>query len=146
MSYSQIPFTHRRMIRRPTRRISGGAKRHPLDALVLPWPPLLVFCPLLASCHRYESTISLRQATRIGSVASRAWKNESGIVKSLQSVSKHWPIALLEDSWLDLYDVIRSNADQVVIEGRMMEFAEREAVCHQWFTTRFLVSNDVCGV
>jgi hypothetical protein len=53
---------------------------------------------------------------------------QSGAVKSLEAMLQHRPVDFFEHIETDLDDVVRSHAEDVTVERRMVEFAERKTV------------------
>ena len=52
----------------------------------------------------------------------------------LQPMTKHRPVALVQDVATNLDHVVRSHAKDVSVERRVMQFAEREAVGNDGFS------------
>lgn len=50
-------------------------------------------------------------------------------VDFLEAVAKHGPIDLGEKIGADLSDVIRADSEQIGVESRMVDLAQRQAIC-----------------
>lgn len=61
----------------------------------------------------------------------------------LKSMQKHWAIPFFEDVSAHFDDEIRPHADQLLIEGSVMELAERERVGDFRFSRWIRVRNDM---
>jgi hypothetical protein len=61
----------------------------------------------------------------------------------LKSVEQHRTIAFAKNTRLDFHHEIRTHANDVAIEGSVMQLAERETIRHDWFTVGLPVGNDV---
>lgn len=48
----------------------------------------------------------------------------------LQAMQKHRPVGFSTDSGMDFNNVIRANTDQVLVEGRVVDFAKAESIRH----------------
>lgn len=66
-------------------------------------------------------------------------------VKSLKGVLKRWAVALLAHVTPHFNDVVGANADDLRIEGTMVDSAHGNAIRDDWLST-FGVFSDVCGV
>lgn len=71
---------------------------------------------------------------------------DAPVMEPLQTMHQHRPVSLGKDIRPYLDDKIGPDADQVLIEGRMVELAERESVLHDGETERVGVRDDVSGV
>src|SRR5882724_9396737 len=64
----------------------------------------------------------------------------------LQPMLQHWAVVLFEDVLSDFDDQVRTNADNIGVEGGVMQLAEGQAVADPGFTFRMAVGEDVRGV
>jgi len=64
----------------------------------------------------------------------------------LQPMLQHWAVVLFEDVLSDFDDQVRADADDIGVEGGVMQFAEGQAVANPWFTFRMAVGENVRGV
>jgi hypothetical protein len=64
-------------------------------------------------------------------------------VKGLDRVHQRWTVALLKDVWSNLDHVVRTKAEELPVEGAVMQGAEREAVADEWLSSGLGIGNDV---
>jgi hypothetical protein len=65
------------------------------------------------------------------------------VVETLQPVDEHRAVLLSQHIFANLDDAVRPNPDDVAIKGRMVQFAERQAVRYHRFTGRMFIRKDV---
>jgi|RhiMethySRZTD1v2_1073278.scaffolds.fasta_scaffold100855_1 hypothetical protein len=64
-------------------------------------------------------------------------------MEPLQPVFQHRPIRLFENIWANLNDVVRTHTDNLRVERRMMELAQRQPVRDARFTLGIGIGDDV---
>ena len=64
-------------------------------------------------------------------------------LEPLEPVLEHWPVRLAQDIEPEVHHEIRADAQDVAIEGRMVELAERDAIGDDGFSPRVAVWQDV---
>ena len=66
-------------------------------------------------------------------------------VQRLDAVHQRWPVLFSQQIGAHLHDVVGSNAEEVAVEGGVMELAQRQPVRDGWFSL-VGVGHDVRGV
>lgn len=72
--------------------------------------------------------------------------NEPGTLEPLQAMFQHRPVHFLEDIQPDFDRQVRSDPEHVLVEGCVMEFAERQAVLDDGSPLRVTIRENVSGV
>ena len=96
--------------------------------------------------HLEKSLISLRQENggRLLLQPCRQYNRLS--VKGLNGVLEGWPIDLFKHIPADFDDTVRPDSQEELVEGRMVEPAQRYAVADDGFTPRVRIRNYVGGI
>jgi hypothetical protein len=71
------------------------------------------------------------------------WKDDACPVERLKGVDERGTVGFGEDVVTDLNHIVRAEAEEVAIEGRMMERAEGDSVSDEWLPSRVRVGNDM---
>ena len=71
------------------------------------------------------------------------WNEDPPLVELLEAVDEHRSVVLVENVAADLYHEIRSNADQILVEGGVVQLAERKAVRNHRSPHGIMVRHDV---
>ena len=96
-----------------------------------------------ASARASESLVALPKMCGIWTLIRALGYRDRRTVNTLESVEEHRTVGLAQDVRPNFYDQVGSNADQVLIECRMVELAERETVRNLRFSARIGVGKDV---
>ena len=67
-------------------------------------------------------------------------------VQLLDAVAKHRAVNFIKDVFSDLDAVVGGDSDDMVVERRVVDFAQGQAVGHDGFTVLLAVLDDVSGV
>jgi hypothetical protein len=57
-----------------------------------------------------------------------AWHAKTRALETLQSMQQRWPVCLPQDVCANLDDQIGSHAEQLAVEGSVMQRAQRESI------------------
>ena len=93
-----------------------------------------------------EPLVAPRQPLRVRLPLRRTRQLDPLTVHALQSVQEHRSVGLLTDVLAHDHLVIGTNADEVPIEGRMVQLAQGQAVRHDRLAALIRVGDDVGGV
>src|SRR5215470_7671716 len=100
--------------------------------------------PCMRSARLPELQVAFFESLRIWFQLRRSWNQEQfPAVQCLQAVPEHRTIFFLEDVPADLHHEVWAYAENVPIEGRMVDLAECETVRDHWVSPRVTVVNDV---
>lgn len=64
-------------------------------------------------------------------------------MKPLQAVDEHRPVRVVSNILTDFNDTIWPDPDQILVEGRVVESAQRDAILNSWLAQRMGVWHDV---
>ncbi len=90
-----------------------------------------------------KEIVALRKEVSIWSEVSRTGYANAAILKSLKAVPKHRPVAFLKHVKTNLDLKIRRDTDDVRIERRVMELAERKAVGNHGLSQGMAIRKDM---
>jgi len=75
-----------------------------------------------------------------------AREGEGGVVQTLKTVPEHRAVALGKYPRMNLDDIVGPDTDNEVIEGSVVDLAERQPIGHQWLPSGLRVRNDVSRI
>jgi hypothetical protein len=67
-------------------------------------------------------------------------------MEALEAVNQHRAVLLFQNVLTHLHNVVRSDSEEVRVEGGVMQSAEGDAIPHRWDAERVRVWQDVCGL
>jgi hypothetical protein len=59
--------------------------------------------------------------------------DEAGTLEALEAVLQHWPVHLFKNIQSNLNGQVWTDPEDVLIERRVMQLAERQAIGYDWF-------------
>jgi hypothetical protein len=95
------------------------------------------------SLHSEELGVPLLEQLRLGARIPGARRRKARVVHALEGVSEHRAIDLVEDVLSDMHGQVRSDTEDVAVEGGVVDLAEGKAVGNDRCSMGLPVGDDV---